>query len=320
MGGIAAARGKFVIMGDADDSYDFLEVPKFVRKLREGVDLVQGCRLPWGGGRIMPGAMPFSHRWFGNPLFSILVRRMFASKFHDVYCGMRGFTKAFYDRLDQRCTGMEFATEMIIKAGLHQANIAEIPITLWPDGRKSHPPHLKTLRDGWRTLRFYLTYSPRWLFLYPGFAAVLLGCLGYAIALPGFTVRGVTFDAHTLLFASLAILLGQQSILFAVFTKLFAIGEGLLPEDPRLKRFLRVANLEKGLLVGAGALLGGAGLLLGAVNQWRVHNFGYLSYAQTMRWVIPGMTLTMLGFQTVLGSFFISILSMRQRSTASHRT
>jgi glycosyltransferase involved in cell wall biosynthesis len=320
MGGIAAARGKFVIMGDADDSYDFLEVPKFVRKLREGVDLVQGCRLPWGGGRIMPGAMPFSHRWFGNPLFSILVRRMFASKFHDVYCGMRGFTKAFYDRLDQRCTGMEFATEMIIKAGLHQAKIAEIPITLWPDGRKSHPPHLKTLRDGWRTLRFYLTYSPRWLFLYPGFVAVLLGCLGYAIALPGFTVRGVTFDAHTLLFASLAILLGQQSILFSLFSKVFAMGEGLLPEDPRLNRFLRKANLEKGLMVGAGALVAGAALLLGAINQWRIHDFGSLNYAQTMRWVIPGLTLTMLGFQTVLGSFFFTILSMRQRNTASHRT
>jgi hypothetical protein len=158
------------------------------------------------------------------------------------------------------------------------------------------------------------------LFLYPGLAAVLLGCLGYAIALPGFTVRGVTFDAHTLLFASLAILLGQQSILFAVFTKVFAIGEGLLPEDARLNRFLRRANLEKGLMVGAGALVAGAALLLGAINQWRIHDFGYLSYAQTMRWVIPGVTLTMLGFQTVLGSFFFTILSMRQRNTASHRT
>jgi hypothetical protein len=314
MGGIAAARGKFVIMGDADDSYDFLEVPKFVHKLREGVDLVQGCRLPWGGGRIIAGAMPFSHRWFGNPLLSILVRRMFASKFHDVYCGMRGFRKDFYERLDQRCTGMEFATEMIVKAGLHQAKIAEIPITLWPDGRKSHPPHLRTFRDGWRTLRFYLTYSPRWLFLYPGFVAVLLGCVGYAIALPGLTVNGVTFDAHTLLFASLAILLGQQSIFFAVFTKLFAVGEGLLPEDPRLKRFLRRANLEKGLIVGGGALLAGAGLLLAAINQWRVHDFGYLSYAETMRWVIPGVTLTMLGSQTVLSSFFLTILSMRRNA------
>src|SRR5262245_32096091 len=320
MGGIAAARGKFVIMGDADDSYDFLEIPKFVRKLREGVDLVQGCRFPLGGVRVLRCSLPFSHRWFGNPLCSVLVRRMFASKFHDVYCGMRGFTKEFYDRLDQRCTGMEFATEMIIKAGLHQAKIAEVPITLWPDGRKSHPPHLRTFRDGWRTLRFYLTYSPRWLFLYPGFASFLLGCLGYVIALPGLTVRGVTFDAHTLLFASLAILLGQQSILFALFSKVFAIGEGLLPEDPRLNRFLRKANLEKGLLAGAGTLVAGAGLLLVAINQWRVHDFGYLSYAQTMRWVIPGMTLTMMGFQTVLGSFFFTILSMRQRNTASHRT
>src|SRR5215471_17846820 len=216
MGGIAAARGRFVIMGDADNSYDFLEIPNFVRKLREGVDLVQGCRFPWGGGRIMPGAMPFSHRWFGNPLLSMLVRGMFASKFHDVYCGMRGFTRDFYDRLDQRCTGMEFATEMIIKAGLHQAKIAEIPITLWPDGRKSHPPHLRTFRDGWRTLRFYLTYSPRWLFLYPGILASLIGLVGYAVALPATSFRGVTFDAHTLLFASLAILCGYQSITFAV--------------------------------------------------------------------------------------------------------
>jgi len=313
MGGIAAARGKFVVMGDADDSYDFLEIPKFVGKLREGKDLVQGCRLPWGGGRIMPGAMPFSHRWLGNPMFSILVRRMFASKFHDVYCGLRAFTRDFYNRLDQRSPGMEFATEMIIKAGLNHANVAEVPITLWPDGRKAHPPHLRTFRDGWRTLRFYLTYSPRWLFLYPGFIAIVLGVIGYALALPGVTIRGITFDAHTLLFASLAILLGHQSIFFAIFAKLFAIGEGLLPEDPRLQRFLKLANLEKGLLVGAGSLLMGAVLLIASVNQWRLQNFGPLNYAETMRWVIPGVTMTMLGFQTLLNSFFFSILSMRRR-------
>jgi hypothetical protein len=163
MGGIAAARGRFIVMGDADDSYDFRETPKFVERLRDGADLVQGCRLPSGGGRIMPGAMPFLHRWLGNPLFSLLLRRMFPSTFHVVYCGLRAFTREFYNRLDQRCTGMEFATEMIIKAGLDGAKVAEIPITLWCDGRRSHPPHLKTFRDGWRMLRFYLSYSPRWL-------------------------------------------------------------------------------------------------------------------------------------------------------------
>ena len=313
MGGIAAANGRFVVMGDADDSYDFGEIPKFVERLREGAELVQGCRLPSGGGRIMPRAMPLSHRLLGNPMFSLMVRRMFGSPLHDVYCGMRGFSKDFYDRLDQRCTGMEFATEMIIKAGIHGAKVAEIPITLWPDGRKSHPPHLKTFRDGWRTLRFYLTYSPRWLFLYPGIFTVLLGLAGYAVALPGTTVGGVTFDAHTLLFASLAILCGYQSVLFAILTKFFAIGEGLLPEDPRLTRFSKVVNLEKGLAIGMLAFLIGVVLLLGSINQWRLNDFGPLDYAHTMRWVIPGVTLTVLGVQTILNSFFGSILGMRRR-------
>lgn len=313
MGGIAAARGKYVIMGDADDSYDFLEIPKFVAKLREGYDLVQGCRLPSGGGRVMPGAMPFLHRWWGNPMFSFMVRHMFWAPIHDVYCGMRGFTKAWYERLDQRCTGMEFATEMIIKSSLYGAHMTEVPITLYPDGRKSHPPHLKTFRDGWRTLRFFLMYSPRWLFLYPGALLILLGLIGYGIAMPGVTIRGVQFDAHTLLFASLAILLGYQSILFAIFAKTFAISEGLLPENRRMTRFYEVVTLERGLLAGAGAFLFGCALLLGAVNQWRVHGFGHLDYAQTMRWVIPGVTLTALGFQTILGSFFVSILQMRRR-------
>jgi len=313
MGGIAAARGKFVIMGDADDSYDFLEVPKFVEKLRQGFDLVQGCRLPSGGGRVLPGAMPLSHRWIGNPVLSMMVRHMFRSPVHDVYCGLRAFTKEFFDRLEQRCTGMEFATEMIVKAGVYGARVAEVPVTLRPDGRKSHAPHLKTLRDGWRTLRFFLMYSPRWLFLCPGILLVLLGLLGYGLAMPGVRVGSVTLDAHTLLFASLAILLGYQSIVFAIFTKTFAISEGLLPPDRRLNRFFELVSLEKGLILGGGALLVGMALLLTAVNEWRLKDFGPLNYAETMRWVIPGVTLAALGFQTILSSFFVSILGMRRK-------
>jgi glycosyltransferase involved in cell wall biosynthesis len=313
MGGIAAARGKFVIMGDADDSYDFLQLSRFVEKLREGFDLVQGCRLPAGGGTVQPGAMPFLHRWWGNPMFSIMTRWMFHAPIHDVYCGMRGFAKELYDRLDQRCTGMEFATEMIIKASLFGADIAEVPITLHPDGRKSHAPHLKTFRDGWRTLRFFLMYSPRWLFLIPGLLLVLLGVIGYGIAMPGLTLKGIKFDAHTLLFASLAILCGYQAILFAIFTKTFAINEGLMPGDQRLNQLFQLVNLERGLIIAAAALLIGVVLLLTAVDQWRWVEFGDLEYSRTMRLIIPGVTLTALGFQTSLSSFFVSILGMHRK-------
>lgn len=313
MGGIAAARGSFVIMGDADDSYDFLQIPVFVAKLREGFDLVQGCRLPSGGGKILPGAMPALHRWVGNPVLSRMLRSMFGAPVHDVYCGMRGFRKDHYERLGQRCTGMEFATEMIIKSNLYGGKIAEVPVTLYPDGRKSHAPHLRTFRDGWRTIRFFLMYSPRWLFMIPGVALVLLGLLGYAMAMPGATVLGATFDAHTLLFGSLSILCGYQSILFAIFSKTFAINEGLMPPDPRMDRFFRLANLERGLAVSVAALSIGLILLLGAANQWRLAHFGQLDYSHTMRWVIPGVTLTALGFQTILSSFFVSILGMRKR-------
>jgi glycosyltransferase involved in cell wall biosynthesis len=313
MCGIAAARGKFVVMGDADGSYDFLEVPRFVEKLRKGADLVQGCRLPPGGGRVLPGAMPFSHRWVGNPLFSRLVQRMFGSPVHDVYCGLRGFAKDFYQSLDQRCTGMEFATEMIIKAGIRDANVAEIPITLHPDGRKTHRSHLNTYRDGWRTLRYFLLYCPRWLFWYPGIALLCLGVFGYVLALPGFTIGRMTFDAHTLLFASLGVLLGFQSMVFAVHARLFAIGEGLWPEDPRVDRLFRHVTLETGLIIGLVVMLCGIGLLLGSINQWRLADFGRLDYARTMRWVIPGATMAALGFQTMLSMFFSSILLMHRR-------
>jgi hypothetical protein len=301
-------------MGDADDSYDFGDVPRFVQGLREGYDLVQGCRLPRGGGTVAPRAMPFLHRWLGNPMFSFLVRKMFSARVQDVYCGMRGFTKSLYRRLDLRSTGMEFATEMVIKASLRGAKVAEIPITLHPDGRSSHPPHLKTFRDGWRTLRFFLMSSPRWLFLLPGIGLILAGLLGYGVAMPGVTIAGVTFDAHTLLFASLSLLVGYQSVLFAIFAKRFAISEGLLPPDPRLDRFLRVVTLERALVFGSACFIIGIGLLLSAVNRWWAVDFGELDYARTMRWVVPGVTLTALGFQTILASFFLSILGMGRTS------
>jgi glycosyltransferase involved in cell wall biosynthesis len=310
MGGIAAARGGFVIMGDADDSYDFLELPKFVAKLREGYELVQGCRLPSGGGTVMPGAMPTSHRWLGNPLFSALARLWFGAPVHDVYCGLRGFTKEHYTRLDQRCTGMEFATEMIIKSSLGKARICEVPITLHPDGRKTHAPHLRTLRDGWRTLRFFLMYSPRWLFLIPGMLLFGVGLAAYALAMPAVTFHGATFDAHTLLFGSVFMLCGYQAILFSVFTKVFGVRAGLMPEDARFLRLFRYLTLEKGLLAGVLALLFGAALLVSAVLKWQAVGFGRLDYPETMRSVIPGATLTALGFQTVLSSFFISILGL----------
>jgi glycosyltransferase involved in cell wall biosynthesis len=313
MGGIAASRGKYIVMGDADDSYDFREIPAFLNKLREGYDLVQGCRLPSGGGRVMPGAMPFLHRWWGNPMFSFLARGWFNAPVRDVYCGLRGFTRSHYESLGQRCTGMEFATEMIIKTSLQDADIAEVPITLRVDGRKAHAPHLKTFRDGWRTLRFFMLYSPRWLFLVPGALLIVLGTVGYAIALPGIHIGRVKFDVHTLLFASLAIIAGYQSIVFALFTKVFAISERLLPEDPRLTSLARTFNLESGLVVGSVGMLSGFALLAGAINQWWAVNFGPLDYSHTMRWVIPGVTLTTLGFQTVLSSFFLSVLGMKRR-------
>jgi hypothetical protein len=300
-------------MGDADDSYDFLEVPKFVEKLQSGADLVQGCRLPSGGGTVKPGAMPFLHRWWGNPMFSFLVRLWFGAPIHDVYCGLRGFRKDFQQTLEQRCTGMEFATEMIIKSSLRGAKIAEVPITLHPDGRKAHAPHLKTFRDGWRTLRFFLMCSPKWLFLLPGFLLVLFGVLATSLALPGVKIGPATFDAHTLLFGSLAFILGYQAIVFAIMTKAFAVSERFMARDEKLLDFFRVATLERGLIFGGVAFAGGLALLAAAIFQWWQAGFGALDYSYTMRWVIPGATLSALGFQTMLFSFFISMMGINRK-------
>jgi glycosyltransferase involved in cell wall biosynthesis len=313
MGGIAAARGRYVVMGDADMSYDFAELPRFLDRLRAGDELVQGCRLEGGGGTVLPGAMPRLHRWWGNPMFSWMARVWFRAPIHDVHCGLRAFTVDLYRRLGLTCTGMEFASEMVIKSSLARARISEVPITLHPDGRRGRRPHLRTFRDGWRHLSFYLIYSPRWLFLAPGVALVLFGVLGYLVAMPGLEIHGVTFDVSTLLFASLGFICGYQSIVFAVLTKVFAIVEGLLPPDPRIDRLARIFELERGLSIGALIGATGLGLLVVAIAQWRARAFGPLDYEVTLRWVIPGVTLAVLGLQTVLASFYLRILQLARR-------
>jgi glycosyltransferase involved in cell wall biosynthesis len=314
MGGIEAARGRFVIMGDADDSYDFGEIGKFVQLLREGADLVQGCRLPKGGGTILPGAMPLLHRWPGNPMLTMLVRRLFHAPINDVYCGLRGFTKELFNELDLRCTGMEFATEMVIKTAKFGKTIRETPITLHPDGRKAHAPHLRTFRDGWRTLRFFLIYSPRWFYLIPGLILIVTGFLGYALALPGISVFGATLDIHTLLIASLALLLGAQSVQFGIFARNFAVSQGMLPRCDSADRLIRFANPERGLLFGGSGCIIGTVMLVTETYHWWQSGFGPLNYAETMRYVIPAVTLTALGYQTVISSFMCGLLSLARTS------
>jgi glycosyltransferase involved in cell wall biosynthesis len=311
MGGIAASRGKFIIMGDADDSYDFGHIPRFVEQLRRGSDLVMGNRFRGG---IQKGAMPALHQYFGNPALTRLGRLFFRNRnVGDFYCGLRGFRKQAYESMGLRTTGMEFATEMVVKATLLKMRVAEVPTTLSPDGR-SRAPHLRTWRDGWRTLRFFLLYSPRWLFLYPGLVLMLLGTVLGAWLLPASrTVGSVTFDVHTLLYAAVFMLLGFQAIAFAVFTKLFAISEGLLPPDPALDKAFRYITLEVGLLVGGLFILLGLGVSVYAVGFWRSQHFGALDYAQTMRLVIPGSLFLVLGVQTVFASFFLSVLGLRRR-------
>ena len=312
-GGIQAARGRYVIMGDADDSYDFRDVPRFVGELRKGYDLVQGCRLPSGGGTVLPGAMPWLHRWLGNPVLSWLARLMFRTPIRDIYCGMRGFTRASFDALDLQSTGMEFATEMIIKASLFGQRIHQIPITLSPDGRRSRRPHLRTFRDGWRTLRFFLIFSPRWLFWYSGWGLILLGVLGYAIALPGFTIAGATFDAHTLIVASMLLLLGTQSTMFAILTTTYAIKQGFRPPSARVDRFFAIFTLERGAVVGLVGILLGSLIILVATVTWYRTGFGPLDYATTMRAVVPGATMVTLGTGVILNSFLCSMLGLDHR-------
>jgi glycosyltransferase involved in cell wall biosynthesis len=313
-GGIEAARGAWVIMGDADDSYDFSSIEGFVEKFRQGYDLVMGCRLPRGGGAILPGAMPWKNRWIGNPILSLIGRVFFNCPARDFHCGLRGLTRDGYEKMALKTAGMEFASEMVIKATLKSLRITEVPITLHPDGR-SRPPHLKPWRDGWRHLRFMLIYSPRWLFLMPGLVLAMLGLVcGAALAVSPLRVGGIAFDAGTLAVASLFVIIGGQLVAFAFFTKVFAIGEGLLPQDAKFSKVFQYFSLEKGIVLGLLVLLLGLGLLGHALWVWKGAGFGLLPFGENLRRLIPAVTLIALGIQIVFSSFFLSILGLRTAS------
>ena len=306
--GIDAAAGKFVIMGDSDDSYDFSSLMPFVEKLREGYDLVMGNRFRGG---IAPGAMPPSHRYFGNPLLSAVGRTFFRSKTcGDYYCGLRGFRKAAIQKLNLQSPGMEFALEMLIKAGMNGLRITEVPTTLSPDGR-DRAPHLRSYRDGWRSLRLYLLMSPRWFFAIPGVVLMIVG--GVVSVVRSFSpieVMGVTFDYHTLMYATAAIVLGYQSFLFAAFAKLMAVETGLHPPITKLW-FLEERNMFERLVV-AGVVLGVAGVALGvwATWGWSETGFGDLDVSQSIRPVIFSILCLILGGQTALAGCFLGIINL----------
>jgi glycosyltransferase involved in cell wall biosynthesis len=309
-GGIAAARGRYIIMGDADGSYDYSHLPRFVARLRDGDDLVMGNRFLGG---ILPGAMPWKNRYLGNPVLSFIGRLFFTTSIGDFHCGLRGFSAGAYQRMQLRTTGMEFASELVIKAVILGLRVSEVPTVLRPDGR-DRPPHLRPWRDGWRHLRFMLLFSPRWLFLYPGLTLMLAG-LAFGLALlPGpLAIGRVHFDVHTLLFAALSVLIGFQAVSFAALSKFFAIRAGLRPPEPRFETFLRYVTLEWGLISGAALLVGGGLLWLGAVLIWGERGFGPLQPAETLRWVIPGALCLTLGCQVVLTSFFLSVMRLDTR-------
>jgi len=309
-GATLAARGTYVIMGDSDGSYDFSALSAFLEKLRTGCDLVMGNRF---AGGIQPGAMPWKNRFIGNPVLSRVGRMLFHSPAGDFHSGLRGYSMDAFRRMDLRTTGMEFASEMVIKATLMGMRIAEVPIVLRPDGR-SRRPHLRPWRDGWRHLRFMLLYSPRWLFLIPGLISMLVGAALGAYLLPGpRQLGGATLDVHTLLFAAVAVLVGYQGVLFAVFAKIFAITTGLLPPDKRIDRLFRVFTLEVGLIVGAVFILAGLAGSIGAVFWWHRQSFGPLETSRVLRVVIPSAMALVLGCQTVMSSFFLSLLGMGRR-------
>jgi glycosyltransferase involved in cell wall biosynthesis len=312
--GSLEARGKYIIMGDSDDSYDFSSLMPFLKKLREGHDLVMGNRLTGG---IKPGAMPWKNRWIGTPALSAVGRIFFQCPVGDFNCGLRGFSGDAFRRMKLRTTGMEFASEMIVKATLLKMRIAEVPTTLSPDGR-SRSPHLRPWRDGWRHLRFMLLCSPRWLFLYPGLLLVIVGLVAGGSLLPKpRTIGSVTLDIHTLFYSAIAVFVGFQALLFAVFSKTFAITEGLLPPDHKMQKFYRYFHLEWWLVIGTLLVVAGFLGALYSVAFWGQHGFGDLAPTHAMRIAIPSGLSLALGCQVVLSSFFLSLLRMSRRTGAA---
>jgi glycosyltransferase involved in cell wall biosynthesis len=311
MGAIEAARGKYVIMGDSDDSYDFENLTLFVEELRKGKDLVMGNRFKGG---IKEGAMPFLHRYLGNPVLSFIGRLFFKCPVGDFHCGLRGFRQDIVSLLDLKTTGMEFASEMVVKATIFKLNITEVPTTLSKDGR-TRPPHLRTWRDGWRHLRFLLIYSPRWLFLYPGLFLMLLGFIMSILIVQGpvDVFNRVYFDTNTLLYAGAFIIVGYQAVSFGVFTRAYAVQAGFLPVKDSLTKAFNIVSLEAGLIAGLLILLAGLSGTFYSLYVWEESNFGQLDYSKILRIVIPSVIAIILGLQTVLSSFLLSVLSVNKK-------
>ncbi|MCL2584860.1 MAG: glycosyltransferase family 2 protein, partial [Streptosporangiales bacterium] len=309
MGGIKAARGEFVIMGDADDSYDFTNLLPFVEELRKGADLVMGNRFRGG---IEPGAMPPLHKYLGNPVLSFVGRLFFPSEIKDFHCGLRGFRKDSALALNLQATGMEFASEMVVKATLWKQNVKEVPTTLKPDGR-SRAPHLRSWRDGWRHLRFLLLFSPRWLFFIPGIVLLVLGLVvGIATTAGPIPIGSVKFDVDTLVAAGGAVVIGFQLIFFWLFTQVYAGSEGFLPHEPSVQRILGKLSLERGLILGVIIGLAGLAGLIFSLMDWQADKFGALNYEHVLRLMVPSVTGLMISCQIIFGAFFLSILGIKQ--------
>lgn len=311
-GGIQAAYGKYILMGDADGSYNFKELPKFLQKLEQGYELVMGCRLPKGGGQIEKGAMPWKHRWIGNPVLSALGKLFFSAPVDDFHCGLRAFEKKAIDQLDLQTNGMEFASEMVVKSTIEGLKITQVPITLRPDGR-TRSPHLRSWRDGWRHLRFMLLYSPTWLFMVPGVFLFVAGFIGYAILLPSpLTIGKVTFDINSLLVFNTIFMVGFQIIAFGLLIKAYAARVRLLPHGDYWIRIINGRPVEWGILGGFLFMLFGLGFLGNAVLTWREAGFGPLSYQDSLRMVIPALTFIGLGIQTMVFGFALAVLGINR--------